>query len=249
MKNKQSMCPNSCRHVLTFVSLCLIPACAPSPALIQTAIAQTQTIQPVVLATTPPVDGQIGTVTHVIDGDTIDVDINGQVFRVRYIGVDTPERDETCYAEATAANSELVLNQVITLRKDISNTDRFDRLLRYVYKGDIFINAEMVRLGFAEAKEYRPDIAQADFLEGLELQARASNLACYAMGVFDEADSTTQQAPLATQPPIQYDSNGDGKVTCADFSTHAEAQEAYSTGQTELDGNDGDGQACETLPY
>jgi endonuclease YncB( thermonuclease family) len=74
-------------------------------------------------------DGQIGTVTHIIDRDTIDVNINDEVFRVRYIGIDTPERDESCYAEAAATNSELVINQTVILKKDVSETGRFDRLL------------------------------------------------------------------------------------------------------------------------
>jgi len=48
--------------------------------------------------------------------------------------------------------------------------------------------------------------------------------------------------------PTNYDRNGDGKVTCADFSTQAEAQAAYNAGYTNLDGNDNDGLACESLP-
>lgn len=61
-------------------------------------------------------------------------------------------------------------------------------------------------------------------------------------------------APLPTDTPVVasgssgYDHNGDGKVTCADFSTQAEAQEAYNAGYTRLDGNDNDGRACESLP-
>jgi len=58
---------------------------------------------------------------------------------------------------------------------------------------------------------------------------------------------------LPTQPPSSggsgnYDNNGDGKVTCADFQTQAAAQQAYNAGYTELDGNDKDGKACESLP-
>jgi hypothetical protein len=45
-----------------------------------------------------------------------------------------------------------------------------------------------------------------------------------------------------------FDNNGDGKVTCADFQTQAAAQRAYNAGYTNLDGNDNDGRACESLP-
>jgi len=59
-------------------------------------------------------------------------------------------------------------------------------------------------------------------------------------------------AVFPTQPPASggsgYDSNGDGKVTCGDFATQAAAQQAYNAGYTNLDGNDNDGKACETLP-
>lgn len=51
-----------------------------------------------------------------------------------------------------------------------------------------------------------------------------------------------------TAATVSYDSNGDGKVTCADFRTQAAAQKAYNAGYTNLDGNDNDGKACETLP-
>ncbi len=58
------------------------------------------------------------------------------------------------------------------------------------------------------------------------------------------------QAPPPTQPPqpTGFDNNGDGRVTCADFATQAQAQAAYEAGYTRLDGNDNDGRACETLP-
>jgi len=60
------------------------------------------------------------------------------------------------------------------------------------------------------------------------------------------------QAPAATPPPAaqpaNFDRNGDGRVTCDDFSTQAEAQIAYNAGHTRLDGNDNDGRACESLP-
>ncbi len=59
-------------------------------------------------------------VVGVIDGDTIDVDIDGRVYRVRYIGVDTPERGQVGYEEATFVNTQLVSNGVVWLEKDIS---------------------------------------------------------------------------------------------------------------------------------
>src|SRR5690348_6371663 len=70
-----------------------------------------------------PVSGETGVVTHIVDGDTFDVNLNGQVKRVRYIGINTPESYEACYAEATQADSLLIMGKTVTLVKDVSETD------------------------------------------------------------------------------------------------------------------------------
>src|SRR5690606_36374620 len=59
----------------------------------------------------PAAGGETARVTYVIDGDTIDVPIGTEIYRVRYVGVNTPERDEPCYNDATRANSVLVDDQ------------------------------------------------------------------------------------------------------------------------------------------
>ncbi len=131
------------------------------------------------------VSGESAQVVRIIDGDTIDVKLDGDTYRVRYVGVNTPERDEPCYSEATNANAALVEDQTVTLVRDVSNTDQYGRLLRYVYVGNTFVNAELVAEGYAEAREYPPDTSQADYLESLESTSRSRNLNCYATGVFD----------------------------------------------------------------
>lgn len=133
-----------------------------------------------------PEGAQTGTVVKVIDGDTIDVDIDGQVFRVRYIGINTPETGETCGSEATAANRAFVDGHQVTLIKDVSETDRYDRLLRYVYVGDTFVNAQLVRDGWAEAVAYPPDTQYADTFRELQDQAREQNVGCWPMGVWGD---------------------------------------------------------------
>ena len=108
-------------------------------------------------------------VQRVIDGDTV-VLADGE--RVRYIGMDTPERGERLFDEATAYNRRLVEGQRVGLLKDQSETDRFGRLLRYVLAGDILVNAELVREGLAEAKRYDPDVKFADCFDTLMQEAR-----------------------------------------------------------------------------
>ncbi|MBA7563245.1 MAG: hypothetical protein GH159_01890 [Dehalococcoidia bacterium] len=121
-------------------------------------------------------------VTRVIDGDTIEVDIAGTLYRVRYIGIDTPELDdkrpEFCALaqEATLYNRQLVEGQDIRLEKDVSETDQYGRLLRYVYVGDVFVNAELVRLGLAWAKAYQPDTKYQDILDEAEDEARQAEI-------------------------------------------------------------------------
>ena len=130
-------------------------------------------------------EGEQATVTRVIDGDTIDVRLNGRTERVRYIGINTPERDEVCYEAATAANAALVSGQQVTLVRDVSETDSYGRLLRYVYVGDVFVNGEMVADGYAESRAYPPDTRQQMYLDSLERAAKAAGRGCHPTGVFD----------------------------------------------------------------
>lgn len=126
------------------------------------------------------VEGERVKVTKVIDGDTIEIE---RGLKVRYIGVDTPEtvdprRPVQCFGkEAANKNRELVEGEVIILEKDVSDTDKFGRLLRYIYlpleDGKLlFINDYLIREGFAKASSFPPDIKyQEQFLQA-EQEAR-----------------------------------------------------------------------------
>ena len=128
-----------------------------------------------------PAGAQPAEVVWVIDGDTIEVEIDGQEYRVRYIGIDTPERDMPYYEQATQANRQLVENQTILLVKDVSETDRFGRLLRYIYLPDgTFVNAQLVETGYAQAVTFPPDVAFADHFRQLQEEARQSGRGLWA---------------------------------------------------------------------
>lgn len=90
-------------------------------------------------------------VTAVIDGDTIEIE-GGE--EVRYIGIDTPETNECYGPEATEANRELVEGKEVILIRDVENRGKYGRLLRYVIADGRFVNAELVRLGYAEPRSY-----------------------------------------------------------------------------------------------
>lgn len=115
-------------------------------------------------------------VLRVIDGDTIEL-INGE--KVRYIGIDSPERDnggDCYYLEAKRNNENLVLGKMVRLVKDVSERDRYGRLLRYVYMDSIFVNEFMVKEGFAQASTYPPDVKFQNLFLEAENYARKNNL-------------------------------------------------------------------------
>jgi micrococcal nuclease len=128
------------------------------------------------------IEGESTVVEKVVDGDTIEVSGNR---KVRYIGIDTPEtvdprRPVGCFGkEASDENKQLVEGKTVILVKDVSDTDKFNRLLRYVYtKNDdgslLFVNDYLVKNGFAKASTYPPDIKfQEQFLKS-EAEARNS---------------------------------------------------------------------------
>ena len=126
-----------------------------------------------------------GKVVEVIDGDTIDVEINGEVFRLRYIGMDTPEMSDQFGEIAKEKNIELVYQKEITLIKDVSETDPYDRLLRYVFVGDQFINYQLVLDGYATAKAYPPDTACNEFFSRSQLIAESNQI-----GIWEVQEST-----------------------------------------------------------
>ncbi|MBA7708631.1 hypothetical protein ES703_117534 [subsurface metagenome] len=136
------------------------------------------------------------TVTRVIDGDTIEVNISGTLYKVRYIGIDTPELDdkraEYCALaqDATRCNRQLVEGKTVRLEKDISETDKYGRLLRYVFVDNIFVNAELVRQGLAWAKVYEPDTKYQDTLEKAEAEARQDRVGLWRL-------------PPSPPPPIE----------------------------------------------
>jgi endonuclease YncB( thermonuclease family) len=110
---------------------------------------------------------EVAYVVRVIDGDSIVVIINNREYEVRYIGINTPEYDGAMVEkaeEATRINRELAKDRYVLLITDVSETDKYHRLLRYVFTEDAFINYELVKLGVASTVSYPPDIACQELL-------------------------------------------------------------------------------------
>ena len=152
-------------------------------------------------------DDESAIVVAVIDGDTIDVQVAaGQVLRVRYTGIDTPERGEPGFERATIANEALVLAQSVRLQRDISDSDRNGRLLRYVFLEDgSHVNAMLVEQGLALPAEYPPDLHFAEEFQRLATEAARAGRGFWAGG--DESASyalTTATANLRAGPGIDF---------------------------------------------
>ncbi|NMB92520.1 MAG: thermonuclease family protein [Parcubacteria group bacterium] len=136
-------------------------------------------------------------VTRVIDGDTIEIE-GGQ--KVRYIGIDTPEtvdprKPVQCFGvEASKKNKELVEGKRVRLEKDVSETDKYGRLLRYVYADDIFVNDYLVRQGYAYASTFPPDVKYQDKFVEAQKEARENNRGLWS------ACSGLQQTTISLSP-------------------------------------------------
>ncbi len=130
-------------------------------------------------------------VIRVVDGDTIEVDIQGALFKLRYTGINTPEtvdprRPVQCFGkQASQENKSLVEGKTVLLENDVSDTDKYGRLLRYVYLpltsgSTLFVNDYLVRQGYATVDTFPPDVKYSkQFLEA-QIEAREKKLGLWA---------------------------------------------------------------------
>ena len=125
--------------------------------------------------THPSVDADV---VRVVDGDTIRVRLGNRVEKVRYIGVNTPELHhpqrgvEPGGREAADVNHLLVSGKHVRLEFDVRERDRYGRLLAYVWVGDVMVNAELVRRGYAQVMTVPPNVRYQALFLSLERAAR-----------------------------------------------------------------------------
>lgn len=140
-------------------------------------------------------------VTRTIDGDTIEI---ASGVRIRLIGINAPEiggqrTSAECFGiEAARRTKELIEGKQIALERDVSETDAYGRLLRYVYINGIMLNELLVREGYAHASAYPPDVKYANQLRDAEHIARArgsglwskcpTNASVEALSLFHQED-------------------------------------------------------------
>lgn len=127
--------------------------------------------------------GETVVVSRIVDGDTIDVERSGETVRVRLLNIDTPEKEECLYNEATEHLGTLIApGDRVTLIHDVERQDRYGRELAGVVAADgTFINEVMVADGFARAVEYQPNTRFTRQMRDAEAQAKAANTGIHAV--------------------------------------------------------------------
>jgi len=117
-------------------------------------------------------------VREVQDGDTI-ILTNGE--KIRYIGMDTPERAEPFYSEATKENKEMLKGEKITLEYDLERKDDYGRTLAYVWADSLMINAELIKKGLAWVYLFSPNLKYRDQFIYLQKQAREKKIGIWSV--------------------------------------------------------------------
>lgn len=202
-------------------------------------------------------------VVKVVDGDTIDVEIDGAVERLRLIGINTPEsvdprKPVECFGiEASNKAKEMLMGRLVALESDPTQGERgkYGRLLRYVRTQDgLFYNLEIIKQGYAF--EYTYDTVykyQAEF-KSAEEYAQENELGLWADGACDNYQAEEESGEEVVEVPEDGEYIcSHNEYNCSHFSTQAEAQAVYdycggaNNDVHRLDGSDKDGVVCEGL--
>lgn len=130
---------------------------------------------------------QVGTVTKVIDGDTIEVNLNGKTEKVRMLLVDTPEtvhpnKPVQPYGkEASEFTKKLLLNKEVKLEKDKEDRDQYQRLLRYIYVDSQSVQEQLLSKGFARVVIYPPNTKYVQKYQKIQDQAKSKKIGIWSI--------------------------------------------------------------------
>ncbi|HRW37265.1 MAG TPA: thermonuclease family protein [Aquihabitans sp.] len=138
--------------------------------------------RPPVVALPDGGSGLSARVVHVVDGDTVDVELAGATERVRLLGIDTPETVKPghpidCFGPEASARTKALLpaGTAVVLQRDTEPRDRYGRLLAYLWRRDdgLFVNGSLVDDGFADTLSIEPNVAHRSDLSARRAAARA----------------------------------------------------------------------------
>ncbi len=189
------------RCTVAFVLASLLNGCSPAAETVDNASVGSVTIESGVPATAL----EMIQVVEIVDGDTLDVRIDGVIERVRLIGINTPERGECFAAEAAAALERLTVGRQLRLQSDTSDRDQYGRLLRYVWADDQLVNEQLVLEGFDISQPFELDTAFADQFDATQESAMEERTGLWG------AEACGEAAPDVTLRivEIEYDAPGD----------------------------------------
>ena len=172
---------------------------------------------------------------RVVDGDTIDVVVDGVLERVRLVGIDAPERGECGADEAARLLAGLLDAGEIRLESDTSDRDTFGRLLRYVWAGEVFVNEMLVEEGLAIARRYPPDTRLSGRLESAQLRAQDARRGIWSGGLCGSGTpASIEVSDLEPDPPgddtldlngewVEFTNTGTGPVELTGWSVRDES--------------------------
>ena len=162
----------------------------------------------------------------IVDGDTLDVDGPRGRWRVRLIGINTPEKGE-CFAQQATEGLRSLTHGEIVLVSDVSDEDQYGRKLRYLETADgVDVGAEMVRNGLAISRRYEPDTARSSVYERAQTKAEAAGVGLWAADVCGPVTGSAASIDIA----IRADADGDDNYNLND-----EWVRFTNTGQTPID--------------
>lgn len=127
------------------------------------------------------------TVTNVVDGDTIDVEIKGQDERVRLLLIDTPETKhpskpvQSFGPEASEYTKTALLGKQVGLEKDVSERDQYGRVLAYIWLDDKMHNEALIEKGLARVATFPPDIKYVDRFREVQLEAQQKGVGIWSI--------------------------------------------------------------------
>ena len=192
------------------------PSCSPVPSI---PLSEPKPVTPIIIPKTNYATSPLAyaTVIRVVDGDTIQIKFSDNTIeKVRLIGIDTPEtvdprKPVECFGkEASVKMKELVDGKTVKLvRKSDENRGKYDRLLRYVYVDDLFINTEMIKQGYAYAyTKYPFDTVLMEKFKEYEKDARENKKGLWADGACETPDKQTGILNQDTEIIKNNNSNG-----------------------------------------
>lgn len=182
---------------------------------------------------TQPDGLETATVSRVVDGDTIEL-ADGR--RVRYIGINTPERDQPYYQDASETNRQLVANQQVQLEFDQDTFDQYGRSLAYVWVNGSMANWEMVNRGYANVFTVPPNVRYEEQFRQAEREARETGRGLWAPSEVAlkilriEADAPGDDRENPNGEWIEFANQGDQPIQTQGYTLKDEANHIYTFG-------------------